>query len=517
MQISRSETVDVDVPPVGEQEVEEDTQDDPEPEPEPDVDAETAGEIEAKLREELAALGLPTGVPAPVSVREEETGRQDEPNLLQASHDPPGLWDDILESEIPSLQGSADNPEAFVGGVIERIINATDFSKVDVGAINARRERLNEKYGAEIPLLRPTADGDADETPTESDDETADDDDGDDVETHLIKAVDTGYAPLGDVTDAERREVDQQTEAALGDSSQFDSGTTVGEAFLGPGDDVAVRVSEGERILEAKREQEDLEQRTPEFDMDAPLTAQMVRDAFPRIAGNGKAFADGFDTLGELVNAPLSELNDLFGVGEGELSRMVDAPELDMDASVMEQRNRPLGIEEDNPDPSPTPDVVTGDEVEQLPQEPADDETPDVAVSIPPTAPAGEKWIARQIESGNRVQPNSYKNNPIVEIVFPERISGQVRNVVANNDISRGGETVSVQRVSFADEIPQEAASLKSIQFLLRAPAQQPATNLKSSGFDIDQILETLSDNLVIVSKSPLVAASITFETNPNL
>jgi hypothetical protein len=522
MQIGQSETVDIEVPPVGEQEIEADTDEEPgeepEPEPEPEVQADTAGDVQQELREELAALGLPTGVDAPVDITFEKTGDKSEPNLLKARHNPPSLWADILESDIPPLQGQDDNVTEFVGGVIERIINATDFSKVDVGAINARRERLNEKYGAEIPLLREAPDGEG--TPTQPGDEP--DEDGEDaepdVETHLIKAVDTGYAPLGDVTDAKRREVDEQTEAALGDADQFDSGTTVGEAFIDPDGEVAVRVSEGERILDAKRKQEDIEQRTPEFDMNAPLTAKMVRDAFPRLLGNGQPIADAFDTLNELVNAPLSEIDDTFGVGRGTIERMVDVPTLDMSRSIIDQRNRPLGIEEETPDPSPTPDVVTGDEVGQLPQAgTADDETPDIAVSIPPTAPAGEKWLARQIERGNRVQPNDYKNNPIVEIVFPERLSGQVRNVVANNDISRGGQSVTVQRVSFADEIPQEAASLKSIQFLLRAPAQQPATNLKSSGFDIDKILASLSDNLVIVAKSPLVAAPITFETNPDV
>jgi len=98
-----------------------------------------------------------------------------------------------------------------------------------------------------------------------------------------------------------------------------------------------------------------------------------------------------------------------------------------------------------------------------------------------------------------------------VEIVFPERISGQVRNVVAQYDISRGAQTVSVQNPSFRDELPQEAASLKSIQFLLSGGAFEPATDLRSSGYDIQQIINDLSDRLIVVTRSPVVRASITF------
>ena len=176
-----------------------------------------------------------------------------------------------------------------------------------------------------------------------------------------------------------------------------------------------------------------------------------------------------------------------------------------MDKSIQAQRRRPLGIEEDVPDDSPTPDVRPDEEPEP-PQQPGAQPV-DTVVDVAPTSPRGEKWIAQQIEQGNRVIPNKFDDTSIIEIVFPERISQQVRNVVSQNRIVGGGQRrATVVNPSFRDENPEIAASLKSMQFLLTNPQ-----DTRTSGYDIESILTQLRDQPVVVTKSPTVRTTIRF------
>lgn len=483
-----------------------------EPEPESDPDEEAGidpdGDIVAQLEDEFArelgGMGLPSRPRPPADfVVEEDMGR------ISARPNVPAEWEPVLQDQPGVVTGSIDDPDGFLADYLERLFQAIDFSKVDAAAINKKRARLNERFGLDLPVLNAQGEPQAG---TEAGEDTGTEETGGEAASQRVEPlrVQGGvYIVPDDVPAGAAEEARNQAEAALGPADQFDNNTRVGDAIIQDGQ-VAVRVEEGERILDARRQQEDLEERTPDFDMDAPLTAETVREAFPRMLGNGKAFADEFDTLGEMVNAPLSRLESIYGVGMGTIKRFIDNPEPEMDASIMDQRRRPLGIEDDVPDDSPMPEIKTDEEVEDVP-EGTTGGVPEVAVSIPPTAPRGEKWMAQQIQRGNRIQPNKYDENPIVEIVFPERISGQVRNVVAQYDISRGGQTVSVQNPSFRDELPEEAAALKSIQFLLSGGGVQPASDLRSSGYDIQQIINDLSDRLIIVTRSPVVRAPITF------
>jgi len=482
----------------------------PEPEPEPGAEREPPEDetiperLERQFAEELGGMGLPSRPRPPAEfVVDEEMGR------ISARPEVPPEWDGVLEEELGVVTGSIDDPDQFFADYLSRLLDAIDFSQVNVRAINQRRSQLNDRYGINLPLL------DANGEPVDDREEAATGEPGEEPTDRRIEPlrVQSGRYTVPDDVPADTAEAArEQAESALGPAEQFDDNTRVGEAIIQDGQ-VAVRVAEGERILDARRKQEDLEQRTPDFDMNAPLTANTVTEAFPRMLGNGQAFAEEFSTLEEMVNAPLSRLESIFGVGESTIKRLIDDPVADMDRSIMEQRKRPLGIEEDVPDPSPMPEIREDEDVEQEADVPegVTGGVPEVAVSIPPTAPAGERWLAQQIQRGNRVQPNRYDENPIVEIVFPERISGQVRNVVAQYDISRGAQTVSVQNPSFRDELPQEAASLKSIQFLLSGGTFEPATDLRSSGYDIQQIINDLSDRLIVVTRSPVVRASITF------
>ena len=328
-----------------------------------------------------------------------------------------------------------------------------------------------------------------------------------DVETVPVQARASGYVADADVSDPVATNINQQVEQVLGDSDQFDPGTTVGEAFVEDGQ-VAIRVEEGERILDAQMEAEDIASRTPDFDMGAPLTADMVENAFPRLIGSlGSVIAPEFDSLDDLVTSPVSDVLDIYGVGTGSVSRMLDVGSIAEDKSIVDQRNRPLGIAEDVPDDSPMPDIRSGEDVDADLPEGVSGGAIDTLVDIPDTAPAGEKWIARQIQRGNRVQPNKYTENAIVEIVFPKRIAEQVRNVVSQNDISRGGANrATVVDPSFKDELPEESVALRSMQFLLA-----DLGDLRSSGYDLNSIFAALSDRLVIATKAPSVRATIRF------
>jgi len=467
----------------------------PEPEEAPPEDETIPERFEREFAEELGGMGLPSRPRPPAEfVVDEQMGR------ISARPEVPPEWEGVLEEDLGTITGSLDDPDQFFADYLERLFEAIDYSQVDAAAINERRGRLNDRFGLELPLL------DARGEPREGT-EAGDEVEGETV-TQTIEPirVEGGEYTIPEGAPAGAAEAAaEQARAALGEATQFDDNTRVGDAII-QDDEVAVRVPEGERILDARLKEEDIEQRTPDLDLSAPLTPQLVQEAFPRMLGNGQAFADAFDTLEEMVNAPLSELESVFGVGMGTIRRFIDNPDPDMSASIMDQRDRPLGIEEDVPDDSPMPEIRPEEEVEEVPDSVAGG-VPEVAVSIPPTAPAGERWMAQQIQRGNRIQPNRYDENAIVEIVFPERISGQVRNVVAQNDISRGQQTVSVQNPSFRDELPQESAALKSIQFLLTGMGD----DLRSSGYDIQQIIDTLSDRLIIVTRSPVVRAPIRF------
>jgi hypothetical protein len=133
--------------------------------------------------------------------------------------------------------------------------------------------------------------------------------------------------------------------------------------------------------------------------------------------------------------------------------------------------------------------------------------TPVTRVNIPDNAPEGERWIGERIREGNRVQPNSYTDNSIIEIIFPTRISEEVEKVVAANDISRGGKNDPlVQSPSFADDIPRAAAHLSGIQFMLSDPSHP-----RSSGFGIQDIVSQLSQRPVIMTQSSTVQVSLQF------
>lgn len=328
-----------------------------------------------------------------------------------------------------------------------------------------------------------------------------------DVETVPIQARASGYVADAPVSDPVATNINQQVDQVLGDSDQFDPGTRVGEAFVENGE-VAIRVEEGERILDAKMESEDMASRTPDFDMDAPLTADRVEEAFPRLIGSlGSVIAPEFDSLDDLVTSPVSDVLDIYGVGTGSVSRMLDVGSIAEDKSIVEQRDRPLGVAEDVPDDTPMPDIRSGEDVDADLPEGVSGGQIDTVVDIPDTAPLGEKWIGRQIQRGNRVQPNRYTDNPIVEIVFPKRISEQVRNVVSRNDISRGGgNRAAVVNPSFRDELPEESASLRAMQFLLA-----DLGDLRSSGYDLNSIFAALSGRLVVATKAPSVRATIRF------
>ena len=476
-----------------------------EPDDEPEVDPE--GDIPAQLEDlfatELGGLGLPSRPRPPADfVVEEDMGR------ISARPNVPPEWEPVLKEQPGVVTGSLDDPEGFLADYLERLFQAIDFSMVDAAAINQRRGRLNDRFGLSLPLLNEQGQP---QPGTEAGDDTADeepDGEGADRRVEPLRVRDGAYVVPDDVPAGTAQAAREQAEAALGPSDQFDSNTRVGDAII-QGGQVAVRVEEGERILDARRQQEDLEERTPDFDLDTPLTADLVSRAFPRLLpAQGQTFAPSFDTLREMIEAPLSELDAIRGVGRGTLERMVDARPIDMNRSITAQRDRPLGIEEDVPDDSPMPEIQTDQEAGEADvPEGVTGGLPETAVSIPPTAPRGEKWIAEQIQRQNRIQPNRFDETPIVELVFPERISEQVRNVASQNDLSRGGTGgIMVQNPSFREELPKEAAALKSIQFLLSQPG-----DLRSSGFDVQGIINTLSDRLIVVTRSPVVRAPITF------
>ena len=467
----------------------------------------TEGDIPAQLEElfatELGGLGLPSRPRPPADfVVEEDMAR------ISARPNVPPEWEPVLKEEPGVVTGSLDDPEGFLADYLERLFQAIDFSKVDAAAINQRRGRLNDRFGLSLPLLDEQGQP---RSGTEAGDETGGEEAGGEAADRLVEPLRVrggAYVVPDDVPAGTAEAAREQAEAALGPAEQFDDNTRVGDAIIQDGQ-VAVRVEEGERILDARRQQEDLEERKPDFDSDAALTADLVSRAFPRLLpAQGQTFAPAFDTLREMIEAPLSELDAIRGVGRGTLERMVDARPIDMDRSISAQRDRPLGIEEDVPDDSPMPEIQTDEEAGEADvPEGVTGGVPETAVSIPPTAPRGEKWIAEQIQRGNRIQPNRFDETPIVELVFPERISEQVRNVASQNDISRGGTGgVMVQNPSFRDELPKEAAALKSIQFLLSQPG-----DLRSSGFNIQGIINTLSDRLIVVTRSPVVRAPITF------
>ena len=457
----------------------------PEPEPEPDPDPDkpdVVAEMEAKFQQALTGMGLPDLENPPVEFRVDEgTG------ILVARPAEAPEWVASLDERPPFVQGGIDEADELLVEYIEALAESlTEPARDRLDLEAARRSVLDDT------------------------DPTDDVEDEPGVRTEPIRVVDGEYTlPEGTLPQIAADAV-SQTEAVLGPAIQFEDTTRVGQAVI-QDEQVAIQVEDGEQILDARRQQEDIEERDPEIDLDQPATAESIEEAFPRLfPSQGSAIEGEFDTLRDLVEAPVSVVLDVRGIGESTIESMTDTVPLDMERSILDQRDRPLGIEEDIPEDSPMPEVRPDDDPEEtdLPDDMAAGvSVPEIAVTIPPTAPRGERFLAEQIQRGDRISPNRFDQNPIVEIVFPERLSDRVRRTVANNEIALGRQNrPMVQAPSFRDQFPQEAAGLKGIQFLLSNPGDP-----RSSGHDINGILRALEDELVIVTVSPVVRAPISF------
>lgn len=276
------------------------------------------------------------------------------------------------------------------------------------------------------------------------------------------RAVDLGTVP--------RLEVSRQREA-LEDALDID--------LIAVGEGRPSEQPEPRDIEVPEREAPFTPEDAPEFDFEATLTPDTVQRAFPRLFDSqGSVFAQAFDTLDDLVSAPVSDLLAVRGIGEGTIERMVDTLPVDPDRGVRDQRDRPLGIEQRRP-------AVTGRET-----------------------PTGEEWIIERIEDGNRITQNSFLTTGVIELVFPARLADRVKDVVATNDIAPGGPRTMVQAPSFREDMPAVAADLKAVQFLLQ---DQAFADLRSSGYDIRAIMQELADAPVVALKSPRVRATVTF------
>lgn len=217
----------------------------------------------------------------------------------------------------------------------------------------------------------------------------------------------------------------------------------------------------------------------PDLDLTAPLTESLVQEAFPRLPQSmGSLIAPAFDTLEDLVSAPVSEVLGVRGVGDAMVEDMTDHRPVDPDRSILQQRDRPLGVEERQ--------VATPDD----------------------GLPEGEAWIVDQIENRNRIISNSFLTAGVVEIVFPERMRDEVMAVVTANDIAPFGPEAFVQEPSFKDQLPGIAADLLAVQFLIEDPG---LGDLRSTGYNVRSIMQSLANKPVVALVAPRVRANVTF------
>lgn len=120
----------------------------------------------------------------------------------------------------------------------------------------------------------------------------------------------------------------------------------------------------------------------------------------------------------------------------------------------------------------------------------------------------GKDFLKRMIDTKNRELMNPYRDAAIIEIVGMIEDKNMIRAVIDRWNLGAVHD-VMAQAPSFEGKFPREVVDdLVGFQFYL--PPDQ-LDNIKASGYDIENILKELKDELVIVTKSYLVDAKLKF------
>lgn len=121
------------------------------------------------------------------------------------------------------------------------------------------------------------------------------------------------------------------------------------------------------------------------------------------------------------------------------------------------------------------------------------------------TTESPREFVLRMIESGNRVLGNPY-GTPVVEVVGLKEHSDDIEEIVNKWDINPAGHGVIPQPPSFSERYPSISEGLVAFQFML-----EDREDLRSSGYDLKNMLSELEDKMVLVTKAPSVAPRLPF------
>ena len=124
---------------------------------------------------------------------------------------------------------------------------------------------------------------------------------------------------------------------------------------------------------------------------------------------------------------------------------------------------------------------------------------------VKPKAPTGKglEYIEHFVETSNRTISNPYLTNT-VEIICLRKDEKKVAKIIEKWDLDPAGYEIMAQAPSFAKQMPDVASELTSFQFFMG-----DYSDLKSSGYDIKNILTEVEKMPVIASRSRTVRARL--------